>query len=187
MFLYSPHTSSFWFIDTGWEGGGGCYSQRVKWRAFKEWMVSMEGGRESWLEAMLDESQMTVACAIQCRYPMEFDLEKHFLLRKKSHLKKSVLIFLFLSFSPPFSEACSSFILYCFQISTSFSSSVFPRSLQEADCPDLDSKLLVSSADIHRGNVHYGQTRGLLRPVFDHCLAPLSRVFLWTEKQHRCC
>lgn len=30
------------------------------------------------LEAKTNESQMTVAGAIQCRYPTEFDLEKHF-------------------------------------------------------------------------------------------------------------
>lgn len=42
------------------------------------------------LEAMLDESQMTGAGAIQCRYPMEFNLEKHFLLRKKVPFKKKV-------------------------------------------------------------------------------------------------
>ncbi len=53
-----------------------------------------------------------------------------------------------------------------------------PRSLQEADCPDFNSELLVCSTNIHGGNVHDGQTRGLLRSVLDHCLAPLSRVFL---------
>lgn len=55
---------------------------------------------------------MTVAVAIQCRYPKKFDLkQKHFLLRKKRPVEnKSVSIFLFLSFAPLFSEARFSFI-----------------------------------------------------------------------------
>lgn len=71
-----------------------------------------EGRREGWRDGgevtMLDESQMTVAGAIQCRYPTEFDLEKStFYLEKKSHLKK---VSRFFFFSPPFLEVCSSFI-----------------------------------------------------------------------------
>ena len=138
------------------------------------------GGGASWL----DESQMTVASAIQCRYPTKFDLEKStFYLEKKSHLKKvSWFLSLSLSLSPPLSEVCSSFILALFQIPTflSFSSFFFriPHSLQEADRPDVDSKLLVRSTNIHGSNVHDGETRGLLRSVLDHRLAPLARVFL---------
>lgn len=52
--------------------------------------------------------------------------KKHFLLRKKVPFKKSVLIFLFHSFSPPLSEVCSSFILsyffFRFPLLSSFSS-----------------------------------------------------------------
>lgn len=40
--------------------------------AFGEAWVSMWEG----VVTMLDESQMTVAGAIQCRYPPEFDLDK---------------------------------------------------------------------------------------------------------------
>lgn len=78
------------------------------------------GGGQCWMK-----SQTTVAGANQCRYPTEFDLEKStFYLEKKSHFKKSVLIFLFHSFSPlhhlkwaPLSS-CFSFFFFL-QISTS--------------------------------------------------------------------
>lgn len=90
---------------------------------------------------------------------------------------------------------CAPLSLYFFFISSPrfshFSSSPpsgsIPRSLQEADCADLDSELLICSADVKRGNVHNGQARGLLRSVLHHCLAPLSRVFLCSgeEKKER--
>lgn len=55
----------------------------------REWGQVRGWGGASRLKAMLDESQMTVAGANQCRYPTEFDLEKkHFFTLKKSHLKK---------------------------------------------------------------------------------------------------
>lgn len=89
---------------------------------------------------MLDESQMTVAGAIQCRYPtLEFDLEKStFYLEKKSHFKKSVSIFLFLS---SFSWKCaplSFHFLFKFPLLL-----LLTDLLQEADCPDFHSELLV--------------------------------------------
>lgn len=75
MFPYSPHTSSFLFtggVRQGGEGTGGFCSPRVKWGLSGQCSVSIVGKGE----AMLDESQMTVAGANQCRYPTEFDLEK---------------------------------------------------------------------------------------------------------------
>lgn len=149
---------------------------------------------------------MTVAGANQCRYPTEFDLDKKkkhffFFYFKKSPIKKNkkCLDFFFLCFFFTVSLLlyleCVPLSLYFFFISSPrfshFSSSPpsggIPRSLQEADCADLDSKLLICSADVKRGNVHNGQARGLLRSVLHHCLAPLSRVFLCSgeEKKER--
>lgn len=145
---------------------------------------------------------MTVAGANQCRYPTEFDLDKKkhfffFTLKKVpfKKKKKSVSIFFvfFFTVSLLLYLECAPLSLYFFFISSPrfshFSSSPpsgsIPRSLQEADCADLDSELLICSADVKRGNVHNGQARGLLRSVLHHCLAPLSRVFLCSGEKKK--
>lgn len=73
------------------------------------------------LEAMLGESQMTVAGAIQCRYPKSTTWKKHFFTQKKSPIKKkkkSVLIFLFsLSLFLFFQSVCFSLIFFLFVFS----------------------------------------------------------------------
>lgn len=102
------------------------------------WLGSLGGGGirkgEGWQadwRAQLGESQMTVAGAIQCRYPTEFDLEKKstFLLRKKvpfnkKKKKKSVLIF----FSSFFLLRAPLSFIYLFQIATLFHSLLFSPS-----------------------------------------------------------
>lgn len=59
-----------------------------------------------------------------------------------------------------------------------------PSSLQEADCADVDSKLLMRFANVHGGDVHNGQARGLLWSILDHRLSPLSCVFLRRGKKN---
>lgn len=68
MFLYSAHASSLVLMGRGGGGGG-----RVL-------VVNMD--------VMLDESQMTVCRCHSVQISYEFNLEKHFLLRKQSSLKK---------------------------------------------------------------------------------------------------
>ena len=106
-------------------------------------------------KATLDQSQMTIAGAVQCRYPRSTIWKSTFLLRKKkSHffLKCLDLSFsLFLSSAFLFLEVCSSlitsffffsfFLLYC--ISASFFISRSLVSLQEADSAYVDTELLV--------------------------------------------
>lgn len=81
---------------------------------------------------MLDESQMTVTGAIQCRYSTEFDLEKHFLLRKKVPFLKKCLDFSSLSlFLSSFIWSVLLFCFYFFKFPTSsfsFDPSFFTRS-----------------------------------------------------------
>lgn len=84
-----------------------------------------------------------------------------FYLNKK--LYKSVVIFLFSFFHSSFFliEVCVplSHIL-CF--SPLLLLLFIPLSLQEANCADVNTKLLVRSSNIHRSNVHDGQPAGLL-------------------------
>lgn len=69
---------------------------------------------------------MTGAGAIQCRYPMEFNLEKHFLLRKKVPFKKKVSWFFFFSLPRLLYLRCAPLSCYfLFQISTSFFSIIW--------------------------------------------------------------
>merc|ERR1719167_1831877 len=111
--------------------------------------------------------------ANQCRYPT------HFLLRKKVPFKKKVSRYFFLTLSLLFdlTFAPLSFYFFTFFSNLHFFLFSIPRSLQEADWANFNSKLLICSTNIHGGNVHNGQARGLLRSVFKHRLAPLSRVF----------
>lgn len=111
-----------------------------------------------------------------------------FLFRKEVPCFKKVSWFFFFSLPCLFTKACSSFVSYFifFQTATFSSSSSFftaAHSLQEANWSNIKSKLLVCSTDIHGGNVHNGQTGGLLRPVFEHCLTPLSCVSLQEGKK----
>lgn len=106
---------------------------------------------------------------------------------KKSHFKKKCLdFFSFFTVSLLLYLECAPLSLYFFfvspRVSLFFS---IPWSLQEADWADFDSELLICSANVNGGNVHNGQTRGLLRSVLDHCLAPLSCVFLCGGKKNR--
>lgn len=143
-------------------GGWVCCSPTLKtWGLFlgeyvrrNGWAGQGRGGGVDWKQCWM-KSQTTVAGANQCRYPTEFDLEKStFYLEKKSHFKKKCLDFSFSLFlSSPSSEVGSSFILVFFlffflQISTSPFFSIFLSplvSLQEADCADFHSELLIRS------------------------------------------
>lgn len=55
---------------------------------------------------------------------------------------------------------------------------VFFVFLQETDWSNVHSKLLISSTDVQRSNVHDGQSRCLLSFVLNHSLTPLACVFL---------
>lgn len=101
--------------------------------------------------------------------------EKHFLLKKKKSHEKKCLDFSFLTHS-----VFLYLYLKCALCSlVPLLSLVFnPLSLQEADGADLDAKLLMCFANVHGGDVHNGQARGLLWSIFDQRLAPLSCVFL---------
>lgn len=50
--------------------------------------------------------------------------------------------------------------------------------LQKADCAYIHSKFLIRSSDVHRSNVHDGQTGGFLCFVLKDSLAPPACVFL---------
>lgn len=50
--------------------------------------------------------------------------------------------------------------------------------LQEADCTNVHSKLLICSSDVHWSNVHDGQPGCLLSFVLNHSLGPLTSVLL---------
>lgn len=65
---YVPLFSSYFLL----------FVQKIKDRWERGGFKGIEGvheGRDRRLKAMLEESQMTVAAAIQCRYPTEFDLK----------------------------------------------------------------------------------------------------------------
>lgn len=46
--------------------------------------------------------------------------------------------------------------------------------LQEAHWPDVNAELLIWAADVHRGNVHNGESCCFLCPVLKDCLAPVA-------------
>lgn len=182
MLLYSPHTSSFLFANMqkiSWRGGrrgaGGevAFLEKTGSPWFGVGRGELTGGHAGWIT-----NDRCWCHSVQISYGVQ--LGKALSTKKKSPIKKkSVLIFLFFSSSPPLSEVCSSFMLFSFSnLHSFFLDNSIPRSLQEADRPDIDSKLLVCSTDIHGCNVQDGQTRGLLWSVFNHRLAPFSRVSL---------
>lgn len=89
-------------------------------------------GEVRWLEAMLDESKMTVAGAIQCRYPTEFNLEKSTFYLENSPILKKVSWFFFFSLSHCLYLKCA-LLSFCFskKFTSSFSSTpslVFTKS-----------------------------------------------------------
>lgn len=49
-------------------------------------------------------------------------------------------------------------------------------SLFETDWANVQTKLLISSTNVHRCNVEDGQTGWFVCSVLNHCLAPLTSV-----------
>lgn len=150
----------------------------VCWLRGVLWVRGGWRGLREWGERKAAESQMTVAGANQCRYPTEFDLggKTLFILKKKKvPWRKVSWFFVSHSFCLPLSlsKVCSLFLG-----STSLCLVFNPLPLQEADCADLDAELLMCFTNVHGGDVHNRQARGLLWSIFDQRLAPLSCVFL---------
>lgn len=56
-------------------------------------------------------------------------------------------------------------------------------SLFETDWANVQTKLLISSTNVHRCNVEDGQTGWFVRSVLNHCLAPLTSVSLREERK----
>lgn len=118
--------------------------------------------------------------SVQISYRVQLG-KSTFYLEKRFHLKK-VSWFFFFSHSLLLYLKCAPLSLYFFS-NFHFFFLFYSISLQEADWPDINSKLLVCTTNIHGGNVHNGQTRGLLWFVLDNCLAPVPCVFLCRGKK----
>lgn len=56
-------------------------------------------------------------------------------------------------------------------------------SLFETDWANVQTKLLISSTNVHRCNIEDGQTGWFVCSVLNHCLAPLTSVSLQMQRK----